>query len=207
MSAIDVGELTPVTPGDGPFNIKGVSYIGHMQWIDEHFPGGKAAFIAALPEPLRPFFKQSFIAPKWYDFFPLVSAGHVCARVLGKSFHDFIVMRARYQAELDTRGVYSLLFKLAPNRTLARKAPAALEQYFDFCNVEIIADQPKHMAHALPLIPTMLVPWMSACLTGFVETVLAQGGAKGVLVSCRSESKGSAHGYPASTLFIEVAWS
>src|SRR4051812_30251101 len=102
-TALDAERL-PFPIGASPFRMKGSGYLLHMQYVDEHLPGGRAAMNAAIRSPeLRAFFDQTFFASHLFDIYPLVTVGYTCARVVGTSFERFIRLRTRHQAEGDLK--------------------------------------------------------------------------------------------------------
>jgi hypothetical protein len=53
-------ERLPFAVGKSPFRIKGSGYLLHMQYVDEHLPGGRAAMLSAIESrELRAFFEQT----------------------------------------------------------------------------------------------------------------------------------------------------
>jgi hypothetical protein len=209
LVGIELSERPFVTPGSSPFRAKGTTYIGHLQWVAEKYPGGLDAYFDALgfDHGVQAFHKQKFMAPGWYDFVPLACAGYTCARAMKMSFEEFIHYRARYQAELDMRGVYKLLLTVTPNSFTARKLTSIMAQYFDFTTTTVREEQKGHVVAEVSGVPAMFVPWMRACFSGFIEVVLKTGGAKGVRVGTRDRLEGEAHGYPAAVVAIEISWT
>ncbi|MCC6811675.1 MAG: hypothetical protein IT381_29865 [Deltaproteobacteria bacterium] len=194
--------------GTSPFRSKGTTYVGHVQWVVENFPGGKDAYLECFTDPaLRAFHAQPFMAPTWYDFMPLACAGHTCARAMNMSFEEFIEYRARYQADHDMRGVYKFFLALAPNALLAKKLTGIMVQYFDFGTPLVIAESKGHVVCEVQAMPTLFVPWMRACIKGFVETVLDRAGAKNVKVVTSHTASGTLHDFPASVLGVDITWA
>jgi len=119
-------EILPFPVGESPFRIKGSGYLLHLQYVDEHLPGGRPAMFAALADPkLRAFFEQTFFVSHLVDIFPLVVVGHTCARIQGVTFERFIRTRARHQAEGDLRLFRKLILRIASAEALATRIPAS----------------------------------------------------------------------------------
>src|SRR5690242_18619455 len=77
-------EQFPQPPGKNPYRVKGNAYRGHMDYVEQHVPGGIEAMRAGFEDPLlKEFFGQTFLAASFYDLYPLVAAGWVCAKLCG----------------------------------------------------------------------------------------------------------------------------
>jgi hypothetical protein len=197
-----------VAPGESPFHVRGTAYIGHLEWLDRHFPGGRAAFLAALTPPMRAFFNQTFLAISMHDFLPLAAAGQVCARVMGKSLFDFVEMRARHQAAVDIEGVYKILLKLSSPRLVATRLPKIMSNYFDFGETSRLTDdEPLCVRFQVATLPQLLVEWFTACYTGYVEVVLGAAGGHLPTIDFVAEAAPDLHGFAASRLTGIVRWS
>src|SRR6476620_6141327 len=99
-------EHFPKPPGKNPFRVKGNAYRGHMDYVEEHVPGGAEAMRKGFEDPLlKEFFQQTFLAATLYDLYPLVAAGHVCAKLCGSTFSEFVRVRSEYQALRDVSGI------------------------------------------------------------------------------------------------------
>jgi hypothetical protein len=201
-----IGETPPVEPGKSPFHIRGTAYLGHLAWIDEHFPGGRKAFLALLSPPMRDFFSQTFLAISMFDFLPLASAGQVCARALKMKFTEFIEMRGRHQAQVDIGGVYRVLLKVTSARLIASKLPGIMGKYFDFGSVRPISEEVRCVRFEVTGIPQMLFDWFYACYTGYVEVVVGAAGGHIPTLDLDSVVATDLHGFPACRLEGTVRW-
>ena len=203
----DSFETPPVPPGKSPFHIRGTGYIGHMAWIDEHFPGGRNGFLDALSPTMREFFSQTFLAISDIDFLPLAAAGYVCARVLNMSFDAFVEMRARHQATMDVGGVYRVLLKLTSAKMVAARLPKMMSKYFNFGPVSIVADGPLFVDFVADGVPQMLAPWFTACYRGYVEVALTTAGARMPVLETRSEALPTRGSFAMCRFTGRVTWS
>jgi hypothetical protein len=176
--------------------------------VNEKYPGGREAYLKALSfDPqMAAFHSQIFLSAIWYDFMPLVCAGVTCARAMNMDFEAFIAYRARYQAELDLRGVYKVLLAVTPNSFLARKLTTVLARYFDFGEPVVIEEHVGHVICEVRRVPQMFASWMRACFTGFIQAVLEQGGAKDVTVYATSSAAEEVQGYPGCTVRLDIRW-
>ena len=201
-----IAETPPVPPGESRFHIRGTGYLGHLSWVDQHFPGGRPAFLALLSPPMRAFFSQTFLAISMYDFLPLASVAHVCGRALGMQFVPFVEMRGRHQAKLDIGGVYRLLLKLTSARMIAGKLPGIMAKYFDFGATRQLTDEPLCVTFEVANVPHILVDWFFACYTGYVEVVIGASGGQIPTLDFDASPAPDQHGFPASKIVGTVRW-
>jgi hypothetical protein len=197
----------PIPIGTGPFHIKGAGFLGHMAWVDSSFPGGRQAFLAALTPSMRAYFENVFLALSWYDLLTLASAGHVCAKTLGLPFREFIAMRGRHQAKLDTEGMYKVLLRLASPRLIAPRIPKVMSQYLDFGEVKIKKEEAYGLAFDVTGVPVILSDWMLGVYEGFLDVVIPAAGGTAPILYADVAPQGSAHGFALGTLKVEIRWS
>jgi hypothetical protein len=172
-------ERLPFRPGEAPFRIKGQAYRGHIAYTELHVPGGMKAAVAALRDPaLRAFFDQQFLAASFYDVYPLIAMGWVCARLAGTTFPEFLRIRTRAQVDFDMGGVYKLLLKLASLEMIAAKIPVVSARYFDFGTVDIATPSPKVVEATRREIPATIAPWLGPIGETYVIRALERSGAK-----------------------------
>lgn len=197
----------PVPVGESAFRIKGGGFIGHMSWVDAHYPGGRAAFLATLTPSMRAYFEQVFLALSFYDLLALAAAGHACAKALGMPYREFIAMRSRHQAKIDVEGMYRILLKLSSPRLIAPRIPKVMAQYFDFGEVRIKKEEAYGIAFDLVGIPLILTEWMLGVYEGFSEVLIAAAGGTAPIVYCDVVRQGNAHGFGLATMKVEIRWS
>jgi len=178
----DVASQLVEAPGSSAFKVKGVAYLGHLDYCQRFMPGGKEQFMSALPESLRPFFGQSFLPGNWYDVIPLAAAGFVCADLLHLSFDEFIRMRASVQAKEDVKGVYHIYFTLFSTKSIAVKLPKLFSQYFDFGEIAILKSETYRVEVARKGVPALIANWQNGVLQGYLEVVLQMAGAKAPVI-------------------------
>lgn len=202
-----IGDEPPLAPGTSPFHIKGGGYLGHLAWVDANYPGGRKAFLDALSLPMREYFETVFLASAWYDILAIASAGHVCARTLGMPFKSFIAMRSRHQAQVDTSGMYRLLFKIASPRFVAARIPKVMSQYFDFGTPRITRDEDTGISFEVPGIPVILSTWFAGVWEGYFDIIVPAAGGPKPTVRAETSAHPSVHGFPAVTMRIDVRWA
>ena len=200
-------ETPPVPPGESPFHIRGIAYLGHLDWVDRHFPGGRTAFLALLSPSMRAFFGQTFLAISQPDVLPLACAGQVCARALGMTFVEFVEMRGRHQATLDIQGVYRMLLKLTSPKLVAGRLPKMMSKYFDFGETRVVSDEPFGVVFEVATIPTLLADWFLGVYTGYVEVVVGAAGGTLPTLDVTSAPGDALHGFDACKLTGIVRWS
>lgn len=182
MPPIPDYERFPKPPGENPYRIKGTAYRGHLAYVSEHVPGGVKAHNDAIGDPaLVAFFSQTFLAASYYDLYPLVAAGHICARLVGSTFEGFIRVRSRYQAERDVAGIYKMLLKLTSPEALALRLPRLVGQYLDFGTAEAHVIKPRHVVAGQGGTPRSMARWFSLVHEAYIDTLLPKAGAKNVL--------------------------
>lgn len=165
-------------PGASRYRVKGLAYLGHLDYCERFLPQGKAGFLAALTPDLRRFFEQDFLPADWYDIFPLAAAGFVCAEQLGLTFDAFVRQRAAFQASEDVKGVYRVFFLVLSTRSIATKLPRLLFQYFSFGDIAILTSESHRVVAQRLGIPALLLSWQSAAAQGYLEVILKLAGAK-----------------------------
>lgn len=200
-------EEPPVSPGQGPFGIKGIGYLGHMRWVADHYPGGTEAYLLALSPSMRAFFGQTFFAMSFFDLMPLVCAGHTCARVMGMSFFDFVVMRSRLQAESDLHGVYRAALKLANPRLVATRIPNLMNQYFDFIESHMGETETHRVRFELRGVPSMFAEWIHAAYEGFAVVVVKATGGVAPNIEVDIEPSAPVKGHTGCRMRIMFQWS
>lgn len=197
----------PIPAGSSAFHIKGAGFIGHMAWVDSSYPGGRAAFLAALTPSMRAYFETRFLALSYYDLLALAAAGHVCAKTLKMPYREFIAMRSRHQAKIDLEGMYKILLKLASPRLIAPRIPKVMSQYFDFGEVRIQKEEEFGIHFDVAGVPLILSEWMLGVYEGFSDVVLAAAGGTAPIMYADVVRQGTAHGFVLCTLKMEVRWS
>jgi hypothetical protein len=152
-----------------------------MSYVEENVAGGTQAMLAAIADPqLAQFFRQTFLAASFYDLYPLVAAGHTCARMTGMTFDGFLRVRTRYQAQRDVAGVYKVLLKLTSPESLAMRLPRLVGQYLDFGSAETHLVAPGHVVGVQTGTPRSMAHWFQLVHEGYVDTLMPKAGASNV---------------------------
>lgn len=171
-------------PGESPFKIKGVAYRGHMEYVEKHVPGGNAAVIQQLgADRFDAFFNQPFLAASLYDVFPLAQAGVACGQLCGTSFLGFVAQRTRAQVEIDIRGVYRWLAKLANSQSLAARIPKVIGQYTTFARGESVVEDDGRVTTTTTGLPLPIVPWWNTVHQAYTSAAVELAGKARVVES------------------------
>ena len=202
-------EIGPFAPGQAPFRVKGGAYRGHMDYVNEFVPGGmKATLDALVSEEQRDFWDRPFLAASFYDVYPLIVMGHVCARIVGKTYHDFLRVRARYQAEKDIGGVYKYLLKVASIETVALKVPLLVAQYFDHGPTTVRQMDATTVEMIRTGLPPTIATWFSAIGSAYIVTAMELNGAKNPFCKVYPyRATGEMHGVEVGSIRFELSWS
>jgi hypothetical protein len=201
-------ERLPFAVGAAPFRIKGSGYLLHMQYVDEHLPGGRAAMYAALGRPdLRAFFEQTFFAGHLVDIYPLVAVGYACARIQGVSFEQFIRTRSRHQSEGDLKLFRKLILRIASPEILASRIPTITASYFDFATAEVLEKRTGAITAVMHGIPKDIAPWMSYVADETVRFMLEYNGVKELRSRIAMEGEGVQNGQEIVGIKSSMQWS
>jgi hypothetical protein len=203
-------EQFPKPAGKNPYRVKGNAYRGHMEYVEEHVPGGAKAMREGFEDPaLAEFFGQTFLAASFYDLYPLVAAGWVCAKLRGMSFSEFVRVRSEYQALRDVAGIYKMLLKLTSAEGLASRLPRLMAQYFDFAQAETHLIKPGHVVGEQKGVPRQqLAPWLATVCETYMRTVMPMAGARDLQVKVDSvRTSERRDGVELCNIRTDIIWS
>lgn len=198
----------PFAPGEAPFRVKGTAYRGHLEYVEQHVPGGVRAMCEALEDARqREFFRQPFLAASLYDVFPLALAGVVCGKLTGQPYLDFVRVRSQAQARSDLTGVYKVLLAFASPQAVASRIPRLMGQYFDFGDTTIEERAPSWIVATRSGLPAPIAPWYAAVSEGYGRVVIAQaGGTEPQLDVVAVEPDGRQAGLDLVKLVFDLRW-
>ena len=204
-----VSTLWPFETGEAPFRVKGIAYAFHMEYVEMELPGGAAAQREQLEDSaLRTFFEQPFFESSWYDVYPLVQAGHACARASNVGFEEFVRVRGRHQVERDLGIIRRALLGVLSPASLAVRVPRLNASYFDFVEADsqpVGKDAVVGHCHGLP---GPVVRWYQLVTETFLEEVISRSGARRRSVTWEPPTLcGHAHGIPLYAVSYEVSWT
>lgn len=196
-------------PGKSPFRVKGTTYKGLLDRFDRDVPGGFRSVLERIEDPRAvDFLRQTFLPSSMYDIFPLLDAGVVGARIVGKSYRTFVREGAEYQADRDMSGVYRVLLRFASPRRVIERIPRVFMQYMDFGNIDGALAGPSRFEGVVSGIPQPVCPWIQSVLEGFIPVVIRRAGASQASVIVRPfEQERVASGVPLMTAQLSVSWN
>lgn len=199
----------PFSPAPGQFRIKGVAYRGHLEFVERRVPGGVKAQNEAFKDArVVEFFSQPFVAGGWYDVYPLVHAGVICAELRGQTLSQLLKERGKDQVTRDLSGVYGFLARFANQRLVARGVVDATQRYFDFATARSEQLTPKHVRTRITGVPDAIGDWFLALAQSYTEATFEHVGADDVQVRVQRVASASRKGsVPLSELTLDVEWS
>ena len=200
---------SPFAPGQSPFKIKGNAYRGQHAFVEE-FHGDVAVFAEELGQrtvpPWGEFYTQAFLANRQYDVLPLVVAGIFAAEKARQPYAEWASERARRQATVDKGGVYRMLLRMAPPRTLVTRIPKIFANYINFGQVRSMAVDDGVHAQFLG-VPALIEPWFSAIIGAYMHAVMELSRVEGIRVQMDTKSTpGLSHGMALCTVSAKVTW-
>ena len=196
--------------GMSPFNTKGLVYVGAKDYYQAHVPGGLPAVCQAIEDPdLRAFFQQEFVSHRKYDILPLVPISAAAAAAVGVSSSELVRANARWLAERDIHGIYSIFLKLSSPRLVAPMLPKASLQYFSFGTAKGEMEDSHCLLAYQSGLPVLLAPWMMWAVSGFAPVALEMAGAKQVTVRQHGglTDERTFHGHPICKLTWRIQWA
>ena len=198
----------PFAPGQSPFRTKGLTYRAHLAYIEAHVPGGSAAVNANFSEQsVGAFFEQPFTAGGWYDVFPLVAAGGVCARLLALPLDTFLRRRAQQQVEQDFGGIYQYIAKMVSGGLLLKGISAGLGRYFDFVTAASEKFPDGSIQITIHGVPECMADWFRIANSAYIESALAASGHPGCRInSTLQATEARSHGLPSSDVVLRLRW-
>lgn len=151
-----------------------------LEYARKKTPGGLSAVLERLDEDERGYLDQIFVAGTDYDVGPLVRMSAHAAALEGSAPDEFVRRRARESADMDIRGIYRLLLRVASPDAMAERLPRAFNRYFSPCSCELVTIRPGSLQAVFNSIPAPLAAWYVAANEGFVGRALEIAGAKNV---------------------------
>lgn len=182
-------------------------YRGVLAYAEERVEGGVAAVAAELPEALRWFYAQPFLAGSWYDVAPIIAFGNETARQSKLGYAELMRKVSIAQAERDTGGVYRVLLALASPDMVMERLPRTAQAYFDFVRSSVARIGDREWRIELHGIPAFAAPTYTVCSAAFIETALRRAGAKEpVVLSEPPEPDGEERGHDVVRIRRTVRW-
>jgi hypothetical protein len=197
----------PFLPGTSPFHIKGQFYIQAMRALSRL----ERPLDGLLPEDLKAFCAQEFLASQWYDVLPFPRLAMIEAAARACDVRDLTRRQAHRAAEHGLRGVYRFFLPLVlPQdfalRSLGARMVSAIKQFYDFGPAAVIEPSDSHtLTIERRDVPLCMIEWWSINASGYAEKALALCGVKELTLSYRYEESGVAHALRVGRVVISIS--
>lgn len=122
----------PFAPGAASHTGSARLYRGLMRAAEKRYPGGRSAFLAAQPPPLRAFLDRDFNELDRVDVWPFFMAIVHLAKKLGQAPAEYLNAAAIDSARRDFSGTRRHVLKLVSNRTITVGVLALNKLWWDF---------------------------------------------------------------------------
>lgn len=197
-----------VAPGRSPFHVRGSTYVGIREHIEQHVPGGFAAVLALLPDEAHvAFASQVFLPVAMYDVLPLLPLTEAVAKAEKIPYAQSTRQRARTVAQRDITGLYKLFFKAVSPATAAERLQRTALRYFDFGEVNILERGPHRTLIEHKGLPRSLIQWYVPMIEGYTSVVLEMAGAKNSVTRTELPKKENfREGIETVSIRIELSW-
>lgn len=198
----------PLPTDSKTFRARGLAYASAFKYVDTRLPGGREAFLAAIPAERRPFYDQIFVVAGDYDISPLVVLFVTLARLCTTPIDAFIEERARWSGSSDSKGVWKPTLHGATPKDVAGKLHFAFNRYFPGCEAHPIEAREDRFAGELVKIPACMSGLYAASTSGFYRGALEGAGAKTVdLAWEKPRPEGRHDGIPVERLRFVASWT
>jgi hypothetical protein len=126
--------------------IKGSAVKSIPDFIKKNHPEKYHAWLEALPETSKKFFKEGIMPSNWY---PLRDAAEVPTELLGKMLFDSAGQGAwqcgRYSAETSLTGIYKFFIKAASPFFIVDKAGKIFTTFYQPSMMEVVQKGPDYV--------------------------------------------------------------
>jgi hypothetical protein len=206
-TSASVSEL-PFAPGQSPFRMKGMVWLGVMAFVEERIRGGTDAVFAELEPAFTDFLGQMFLATSWYDVFPILALAEAAAKVLNVDRLEYVKRSATWHAEQDMAGVYKPLLNSTSPAAVCRRFANVHQQVFDFGKARVVRDEPCRIESLASGMPEPLAWWWKRVSECYYSPVLRGAGAKNArFVWQPHEPDGVLQGVPLVRIPSFLVWS
>jgi hypothetical protein len=194
-------------PVDTPFMGRGILFSGVVAFIKDKSPGGAAAVKAQLG-PNAADLDRIYLAASEYPIGPLVRIARAAAAANSREVFPFVRERALAAADVDLRGIYKLLLKVASPESTAGALWKAFNRYFAPCRADSREVGRGHMGGTLSGIPNCIDGWYVAATEGFCYRAVELAGAKGITITWGAPTADAPRvGISTSRIDFDVRWT
>jgi hypothetical protein len=199
----------PFRWGTSPFHARGVLYNEEVALAQKAFAGKAFEIVRRAGDPsLETFLSQRFSTLEWYDAFPLIYFGVAMARARGLALNHYIREVTEAHAARALSGFSGIVLRLVSTEAVATWLPRASAWFNDFGGAETKVVGERHVRGFRTGVPQCMVQGWSVSATHFIETVLAQSGARGPRAhTLEAEPDGSRDGHPVYRIAFDITWN
>lgn len=199
----------PFRWGASPFLSRGVIYNEELALAQKAFDGKALDLVRRTGDAaLEAFLSQRFSTLDWYDALPLVFFGVTLARARGLTQNQYIRDVTLAHAARAMSGFSGIVLKLISTEAVAMWLPRASAWYNNFGPAETKVVGERHVRGVRTGVPQCMVQGWSVSATHFIETVLAQSGARGPRAhTLEVEREGEREGHPVYRIAFDVTWA
>ena len=200
---------TPFRWGKSPFLARGVLYNEEIALAQKSLDGKAFDAVRRSGDPtFEAFLSQRFSTLEWYDALPLVFFGMTVARAKGVTINQHIRDVAEAHAARALSGFSGVVLRLVSTEAVATWLPRASAWYHNFGTAETRVVGERHVRGSRTGMPQCMVQGWSVSATHFIETVLAQAGARGPRAhTLEVEPDGAKDGHPVYRIAFDITWN
>ncbi len=162
-----------------------------------------------LPEDLRAFCAQEFLASQWYDVLPFPRLAMIEAGARGVDVRALTREQAQRAAEHGLKGIYRLFLPVVPQgmalRSLGARMVSAIKQFYDFGPAAVVEPSGSHVLTVERRdVPLVMIEWWSVNAVGYAEKALLLAGVDAPRLAFRYEETGADRGVRVGRVVITI---
>lgn len=194
-------------PESSQYQAKGLLYQATRAYFETHVEGGYDALLSTLPETLREFMSQPFVAGGLYDCMVVPELIPFEAEVCGLAPRQYLDRRTRWQASRDLGGVYKLIARVAPVNIVVSRMVVLMTQMFTFGEPAIERIASSHLRIQIVAVPEILGDWLQQCVGVYADACLQLAAGRGYNIQAPGHTTHpSSDSVPMCTLHFDVTW-
>ncbi len=200
---------TRFAAGAEPFRVRGLAYVGALEYVDKRFPGGRARIGELLGDSDRDarYFNQLFLVAGHYDISPLVRLYVALAEHVGQTPATFVAKRGRKSAAGVVRGLWKTVLKTSSPEAMAERVHFAFNRYFEPTAAESLSVTKGRFEGELREMPAPMSGFFAASTDGFVVAALELAGGHEVRMDwSEPRTDGALAGVPLERVRFTASW-
>ena len=199
-------EALPVAPGESKFQIKGIAYRGIVEFMKSQGDSFLDDVLESLPEDMREFCGQPFMAASWYDALPIRTFTRAVATRLGLPHVKYLRMGGAKQAAMDARTVYRHVMEGQPPFEVVRRQVTIGLRYYSFIEGGcVLTDENKGEVMARGM-PQYLVSWFMPMQEAYTAETMRRSGAKNPVVRAELKTSPNLEPLEPTEMVFKVSW-